>query len=362
MQTLGVDQLVGRTVGEYQIEQLLGQGQLGTAYLARQRSQGRTAIMTLFNFPEGISARERDQIPTHLAQERATLVRLTHPTIPPVYDLGEHAGSLYLVTAFAKGTSLAQVLKDQGRFTPQQTLGVLKQVAAGLDYAHSQGAVHGILSLSNVLISDELTVQLTGFGLRTLLEVHAHTQNRQPQAHLFSRSGIFLGSPASISPERVLGQPADARSDIYALGVMLFELLSGIPPFRGVTPLDMALQHLQQPVPSAHAVCPDVPEALDLVISRTLEGDPAKRYQRAGESAAAFERVFTILEATRRATDFLSNSVDHALYLLCKWLHKLLFSLRKRPFSSGFPSRTRQVAQGRLLSDDCQSPLFQQEV
>jgi len=86
------------------------------------------------------------------------------------------------------------------------------------------------------------------------------------------------------------------------------------------------------------------------VLSKTLERDPAKRFRRAGESAAAFERIFTILEATRRATDFLSNCVDHALYLLCKWLHKLLFSLRKRQFSSGFPLRTQQLVQGPQLT------------
>src|SRR5262249_23698348 len=159
------------------------------------------------------------------------------------------------------------------------------------------------LSLSNVLISDERTVQLTGFGLQTLLEVSEKRQGGHPQAHLLSASGIFLGSPEYISPERVLGQPVDARADIYALGVMLFELLSGALPFSGVTLLDMALQRLQQPVPSVHAVCPDVPEALDLVISKTLERDPTKRFRRAGNSAAAFERVLTLLEAARRATD-----------------------------------------------------------
>jgi len=337
VQTLRVDQLVGRTVGEYQIEQLLGQGQLGMAYLARQRSQGRTVIMTMFNFPEGISARERDQITTLLDQERATLVRLTHPTILPVYDAGEHAGSLYLVTAFAKGASLAQVLKHQGRFTPHQTLGVLKQVAAGLDYAHSQGVVHGILSLSNVLISDELTVQLTGFGLRTLLEVSEKRQNRQPQTYHFGPNGTFLGSPASISPERVLDKLADARSDIYALGVMLFELLSGTPPFRGATPLDMALQRIQRPVPSVHAVCPDVPEALDLVLSKTLERDPAKRYRRAGNSAAAFERVLTLLEAAQRATD--SSSWRETRRLAS---HLRSIGTKRQEFPLGSSSRCRR--------------------
>jgi serine/threonine protein kinase len=201
-------------------------------------------MMTVFNLPEELSTKERKRFTARLAQERTTLARLTHPHLLPMYDSGEHAGSLYLVTAVVKGASLAQVLKQQGRFSPHQTLDILRQVAAGLDYAHSQGAVHGLLSLSTALLSHELTVQLTGFGMRTLLEVYGKRPHMQPRAYLFSTSGACLGSPASISPERVLGMPPDARSDIYALGVMLFELLSGTPPFRGATPLDTALQRL----------------------------------------------------------------------------------------------------------------------
>jgi serine/threonine protein kinase len=303
MQLSGVDQLVGRTLGEYRIERLLDHGQLGAAYLGRQLSRGRTVIITTFNFPEGISAQERDQFSVRFAQEGAALVRLTHPNILPIYDFGEQPGYLCLMTAFVKGASLGQVLKQQGRFTPQQTLDVLKQVASGLDYAHSQGVVHGILGLSNVLLSNDLTVQIAGFGLRAMLEVYGKRPGSQPQAYLFSTSGNLLGSPGYISPERVLGNPVDARWDIYALGVMLFELLSGTLPFSGANPLDMALKRIQQPVPSVHAVCPDVPETLDLMIGKTLERDPAKRYQHAGDIAAAFERILTMLEVTQQATD-----------------------------------------------------------
>ncbi len=297
---LSVDQLVGRTLGEYQIERLLGHSQVGAAYIARQLSQGRTVLITTFNFSERISAQEHDQFATRFAQEKATLTRLAHPNILPVYDFGEHYDYLYLVTAFVKGASLGQVLKQQVRFTPDQTMDVLKQLAAGLDYAHSKGAVHGILNPSNVLVSDDLTVQIAGFGLRTMLEVYGNRHKTQLQAPLFSTSGTFLGSPEYISPERVQGMPVDARSDIYALGVMLFELLSGTLPFSGANPLDIALKRIQQPAPSVHAVCPDLPLALDLVIGKTLERDPAKRYQHAGDIVVAFERVFKMLAEVER--------------------------------------------------------------
>ncbi len=315
MQLLSVDQLVGRTLGEYQIEWLLGHGQFGAAYLARQLSQGRTVMITTFNFPEGISAQERDKFSVRFAQEGAALFRLTHPNILPVYDFGEQPDYLCLVTAFVKGASLGQILKQQGRFTPQQTLDVVKQVASGLDYAHSQGVVHGILRLSNVLLSNDLTIQIAGFGLRAMLEAYGQRQGRQPQNYLFSTSGALLGSPEYVSPERLLGKPADARSDIYALGVMLFELLSGTLPFSGANPLDTALKRIQQPVPSVHEVCPDLPEALDLMISKTLERDPAKRYQHAGDIAADFERILIMMETTQQASGSRTRQLAHGSQL-----------------------------------------------
>jgi serine/threonine protein kinase len=303
LQTLNADQLVGKTLGEYRIERLLGHAQLGAAYMARQLSHGRAAMVSTFNFPEGLSTGERNQLTSRLARERTILTRLTHPHILPIYDFGEQAGSLYLVTAFVKGASLNQVLKQQKCFTLEQTLDLLKQLADALDYVHSRGIIHGILSHSNVLLSKEFSVNLAGFGLRTMLEIQGQTQNTLSRTYLFSTNGTFLGSPDYTSPECVLGGPVDARSDIYALGVMLFELLSGTLPYSGENPSDTALKRIQQPVPSIHAVCPDVPEALDLLINKALERDPARRYQRAGDMAADFERVLTILDATRQGSD-----------------------------------------------------------
>ena len=309
MQVLSVDQLVGRALGEYQLERLLGHGQLSAVYMAQHKSQGRTVMVTTFNFPDSMAVRER--FAERFAQEGAALVGLKHPNILSTYDFGEQAGFPYLVTAFVKGASLSQVLKQQTRLTPQQTLNILKQLAAGLDYAHSKGVTHGILSLSNVLVSNELTVQIAGFGLKTLLEVHGNAQSKQPQAHLFSESGTFLGSPEYMAPERVLGMPTDARSDIYALGIMLFELLSGTLPFRGSAPLESALKRVQQPVPSLHTVSPDVSQALDLVVGKALERDPARRYQRAGEIAGAFDRVLAVLEAAAKTPATRTQQLAH---------------------------------------------------
>lgn len=287
-------QLTGTTLGESRVERLLGKSPLGAAYLARQPARGRKVLLTTFNFPPQLPANVRAQFLEHFAREGAILLRLLHPHIVPTYEYGEQPGYAYLVTAFLKDPSLGQVLKENGRFTPQQALHMLQQLGACLDCLHEQRVMHGMLSLTNVIVGSDLHVRLAGLGLHTLLEMHGAGQAVRPPGHLASPQGTFLGNPASISPERVLGQPVDGRADIYALGVLLFELLSGTPLFTGATALETALQRLAQPVPSLQSICPELPAALDLVIGRALERDPAKRFQRTGEMVQAFERVVRV--------------------------------------------------------------------
>lgn len=286
-----LEQLTSRMLGDYRIERLLGQSQLGAAYLATEPTRGTRVMVTTFNFPEGQTNQEREQFRARFSREGAALTRLAHKTILPIYASGEQPGYVYLVTAFVKEASLGQTLKQNSRFPAAQVLYVLRQLASGLDYAHSQGVVHGMLSLANVVVNNDLEVGIAGFGLCTMLEMHAGHQDSRPLAHLSSAQGAFLGNPEYIAPERVLGLACDTRVDIYALGVMLFALLSGAQPFQAATPLDTALQRLQQPTPLLHAVSPDLPEAFDLVIGRALERDPARRFQSAGELVSAFERV-----------------------------------------------------------------------
>jgi serine/threonine-protein kinase len=287
-------------LGEYHIEHPLGKGQYGRAYLARQHPYGELVVITIFTLQEEFFARQRDHFAGRIIQERDALKGLAHPNILATYDIGEYSGLLYLVTAPVKGASLSQALKQQGRLTPEQTLEVIEQIASGLDHAHSKGEVHGLLSSSHMLISGDGRVQIAGFGLRTILEARGRVAGAHPQTSLFDASGAFLGNCDYIAPECIQGAPVDTRSDIYALGVLLFELLSGSLPFSGMTPSDAAQQRIQQPPPSVHAICPDIPEAFDLVLGKMLESDPAKRYKWASEGAEAFERVLQVVDTMNR--------------------------------------------------------------
>ncbi len=294
IETVPVDQLVGQMLGRCRVERLLGRGRLSAVFLAQQPVQKRPVAITAFLIPEQFSAQARSRFVTRFTSEAEALTTLQHPHLLPVYAYGEQYGYPYLVTPYVTAGSLADVIKQQGRCASAYTVEILEQVAAALDYAHNKGVIHGTLKPANILLSGEKsTVQVAGCGLLRLLEMRGIEQSEHPYAHLLSIAGTFLGSSEYIAPEFVQGQPVDARADIYALGILLFELLSGKPPFTGTNALEVAVKHVQQPLPSLRMLAPDVPAALESVVMQALERNPAQRFQHAGDLAAAFARAFT---------------------------------------------------------------------
>ncbi|HTK10638.1 MAG TPA: protein kinase [Ktedonobacteraceae bacterium] len=296
MQTLPVEELVGRTVGSSRLVRLLGHGKLSAVYEAQQPEQNRTAMLTMFLVPDTLSQDACERFLVRFKQEAISLAQLNHPSLLPVYDFGAYLGHPYLVTPFVNKMPLAKLLKQRGHFSPQETLGMLRQIASCLDYAHSQNVIHGTLSSTNILVDQDLTVQMAGFGFMRMLEARGVLPLQQPYGHLLSIADTFLGAPEYLAPEYVQGQAADGRVDIYAVGVLLYELLSGSCPFGGAHPYEVALQHLQQSVPSLHEQFSFVPAALDVVIDQALELNPAQRFQTVSALAGAFERVLKILE------------------------------------------------------------------
>jgi serine/threonine protein kinase len=312
MQSITVDQLVDHKLGDYQIERLLGRGKMSAVYMARQHSQDRIVMVTTFSVPEILSNSAYERFTARFTQVGSSLIELKHPNILPIYDCGVQYGVPFLVTSFVKGVSLAQILKQQPRFGPEQALDIVRQISVGLDFAHEQGFVHGILNPANILVNNEQVLQITGFGLRQMLQMQGIEDTYGPDTHLLSIGGTFLGSPEYIAPECVMGSTYDARADVYALGAMLFELLSGSPPFTGTDPLEIANKRLHRDVPSLHELCPDFPAAFDLIFYLALEHDPDKRYKHAGEIATAFERVLKVLEGA--AKDHASRNTQTTMH------------------------------------------------
>jgi len=333
MQTISVDQLIDKKLGDYQIERLLGRGKMSAVYMARQLAQGCIVMVTTFTVPETLSNSAYERFTARFTRVGSSLIALKHPHILPIYDCGVQYGVPFLVTSFVKGGSLAQILKQQPRFGPKQALDIVKQISGGLDFAHAQGFVHGILNPANIVVNNEQMLQITGFGLRQMLQMQGIEDTYDPDTHLLSIAGTFLGSPEYIAPECVMGSTYDARADVYALGVMLFELLSGSPPFTGTDPLEIANMRLHQAVPSLHELCPDFTAAFDLILYLALERDPGKRYKHAGEIAKAFDRVMKVLEgAAKDATPLNAQTTMHSQITLpptVNWFDEEIIPTRK---------------------------------
>ncbi len=291
MQTLLVDRLVGQTPGSYRVERLMGQGRLSAVYFAQNTLTGLNGALTLFLVPEHFSQDAHARFIQRFRKEAAALTSLQHPHVLPVHEYGEHQGYPYLVTPYMTNGSLADIIKRQGRCDYNDVLDILEQMVAALEYAHRKGIIHGTLKPSNIVLGDDQNMLVAGFGLMHMLQMRGVEQDNRSYGHLLSIADTFLAAPEYIAPEIVQGQSIDKRSDIYALGIILFELLSGKPPFTGSKPLDVAKMHVEQSIPSLRMLYPDIPMAVVSVLNQALDRDPARRFQSASELAEAFAQA-----------------------------------------------------------------------
>src|SRR5579884_1013427 len=283
-----VDQLVGKMLGNYSIEQLLGHSELEVVYKAWHNEQQRAMMITVFLLPEELSDQARERFLVHFMQVGARLVKLRHSNIVPCYDCGEDSGYPYLVLPFVKGNSLANLLKEQMPFHPERALDILIQVATALDYAHSHGIAHGSLSPATILLDEQQNVQVMRMGFVSLLDLRGVQQRTYSSTNRLAIAGKPITLSPYVAPEWEGARSADFRKDIYALGVTLFELLSGELPFAGTDPF---VAEKRQAIVSLHAINPSVPAAFDPVIQQALERNPTRCFQSAGDMALAFEWV-----------------------------------------------------------------------
>ena len=292
--SLSVDELVGQTLGTYQIEQLLGRGSLNAVYQARQEESTRPVMLTTYFLPSSLSPQARARFIARFTSIASSMLQLRHPCIQPLEEFGEHLGLPYMVSPLVAGNTLAELVRERGQLTPMQTSRILRRLAEALDYAHNHGFAHGALRPLNVWV-DAKGLQVVGFGLVSMLAMDGLVPVEHVYPHLLSLSGSFLGAPEYIAPEVVKGQAASPRADVYALGAIAFEMLCGRPPFKASDPFELADMHVQQSAPLITQFKADIPNGLELVLQRALERNPAERYSSAGDFAAAFTRVVQLL-------------------------------------------------------------------
>jgi serine/threonine-protein kinase len=275
------DDLIHSYLGPYHISKVIRHGGMSVVYQARQVSLGRNVAIKVLRHNSD------PQFTARFKREAQTIAQLQHHNILPIYDYGEQNGVLYLVLQYIEGgTTLADVMG--ATMEPVAALRLMIHVLDALGYAHAHGVIHRDIKPSNILMSSPTWPMLADFGIAKPMD--DNTQQR------LTVPGLLVGTAAYMAPEQAIGNPIDARTDLYASGVMLYEMLTGRVPFDATTPIVVLTKHAYEAPPPPRSLNPDLPEAAEQVLLRALAKDPADRYQTAALMAADLSRLASDME------------------------------------------------------------------
>jgi serine/threonine protein kinase/Tfp pilus assembly protein PilF len=290
--------LIGQSIGHYQIESLLGVGGMGEVYLARDERLGRKAALKLL--PDSLTADETQL--SRFKNEARSASALNHPNILTVYEIGAEGNRQFIATEFIEGMTLRASLAG-GRINPHAALEIAVQVASALAAAHEAGVVHRDIKPENIMLRPDGYAKVLDFGIAKLTEQRPASDDQvETAAVLQTQPGLVLGTGHYMSPEQARGQKVDARSDIWSLGVVLYEMVAGSPPFRGETPSDCIASILTTEPPPLSGVLPDVSLKLESILQKALRKNSDERYQTIKEMLADLRNLKGELEAEGSST------------------------------------------------------------
>ncbi len=262
--------------GRYRVTSSIAHGGMATVYLGVDTRLDRTVAIKIMHAE--LAADE--DFAARFVREARSVAQLSHPNVVAVYDQGSDGGHLYLAMEYVPGRTLRQLLNERGKLTPGQSLDIIDSVLAGLAAAHQAGIVHRDVKPENVLLAEDGRVKVADFGLARSMSGTNHT-----------KTGVLMGTVAYLAPEQVTGNVSDARCDVYAAGVMLFELLTGQQPHTGESALAVAYKHVNQTVPPPSRVRPGLPQPLDALVTLATSREPWLRPADAGQFLGAVRGV-----------------------------------------------------------------------
>ena len=279
---MNAEALLGTELGTCTLQRLIGQGGMGAVYLAQQSRPRRLVAVKVLMPMASLTPVQLAAFLERFRRETDAAASLEHPNIMPVHEYGERDTIAYLVMPYISGGTLRDEMEREGQLSLTKTVKYLEQMAAALDCAHQHGVIHRDIKPANILMTTEGRLLLTDFGLVKII-----TEGQTPQVRL-TGEGAPVGTPDYMAPEQVIGENVDGRSDLYSLGVILYQMVTGTTPFQGETPMQIAAQQLRSQPPSPRALRPDLPVQVERVILRSMSKSPDDRYP----TGRAFTRAF----------------------------------------------------------------------
>ncbi|HTW59930.1 MAG TPA: protein kinase [Terriglobales bacterium] len=298
----------GTKLGPYEIQSLVGAGGMGEVYRAHDSRLDRTVAIKIL--PASFSA-DRDRL-QRFAQEARAAAALNHPNILSIFDIGEERGAPYVVSELLEGETLRERLRN-GPLPIRRVIDYAMQVAKGLAAAHEKGIVHRDLKPENLFLTTDGRVKILDFGLAKLTRPEAQDRSGEaPTVQVATEAGVVMGTAGYMSPEQVRGKPADHRSDIFAFGAILYEMISGKRAFHGETAADTMSAILKEETPELSETARNVPPGLERIVRHCLEKHPAQRFQSAGDLAFDLEALTEISASTKSGAQAVVQQAESA--------------------------------------------------
>jgi len=275
------------TVGRYEVVSELGQGAMGIVYKARDPKINRFLAIKTIRFSDEFEPDKIREIKDRFMREAQIAGKLTHPSIVAVYDVGEDYDLTYMAMEFLEGESLQKYCRKGFLLPLRKVLFVVSEVALALDHAHRQGVIHRDVKPANIMVLKDGKVKVTDFGI-----AKAVSQSQ-------TKSGIVLGTPNYMSPEQINGHEIDGRSDIFSLGVVFFELLTGVLPFHGKNLTNLFYQITQVKHPSPREINPKVPNPVEQIVDKAMSKDPEQRFQTCSDFARYLKAMINRIDQVK---------------------------------------------------------------
>ncbi len=265
-------------LGRYEVEKELGKGAMGIVYLGKDPKISRVVAIKTMALAQEFEEDELEEVKERFFREAETAGRLNHPYIVTIYDAGEEHDLAYIAMEFLKGHDLARYCKPDNLLDMQTVISIVQRAAEGLDFAHKQNVVHRDIKPANIMYEPESdTIKITDFGIARITDSSK------------TKTGMVLGTPSYMSPEQLAGKKVDGRSDLFSLGVMLYQMLSGSLPFKADSMASLMFKITNEDAADVRSLRTEIPPELAAVINRALVKDADQRYQTGAEFAEALK-------------------------------------------------------------------------